>query len=128
MLQPTTWERDTFHLLAKQCTAIRRDVPLPPSTDLFPRFIVFEEIYASPQEARARVGALHSKRPPDLEGEAEKIFPLRDGFARGRRVFIVTTDALAFQETGKQLTAALQAWLAGQSMGAAGAAPCPVSP
>jgi hypothetical protein len=109
--EPSGWEKATFDLRAKRQLKIRRRTPLPEAADTYPRFVVIEETYADEQHATARLARLREP-PPGLQGEEEKIFPLRDGLAHENRVLIVTTDAVLFEPELSRLVKQLREALA----------------
>ena len=62
---------------------------------MFPRFTIIRETYESPELAGTRLKRLRD-HDPSLDDKSNSGLVLRDGFATGKDVWIVTTDATIF--------------------------------
>jgi len=62
---------------------------------MFPRFTIIRETYENPELASTRLKRLRD-HDPSLDDKSNSGLVLRDGFATGKEVWIVTTDATIF--------------------------------
>ena len=107
---PTAWEKAQFQTLAKRTVEIRSARAVPGRPDTFYRFTVIEERYADAGGAGRRLSRLGEK-PPGMSPEENKAFPLRTGFRHGETVYIVSTDALMFEDEMNRIAKELEAAL-----------------
>lgn len=104
---PTAWEKEKFGLVCKERINLKSRFPSPLGKTWYYRFVVEEEIFQDSLSAASRLDSLFVK-PPKLGPEANKVFPLRDGFAMGNRVVVIRTDAAAFKPMLKAFTISLR--------------------
>lgn len=90
-----SWERECFGLKSKRGLFIKRRRSLPGSAAMFPRFVVWEELFDDAGRAEARLaGVNRTPRCAPIE-ETEKW--LAAGFRLGAAAYILSTDALIFE-------------------------------
>ena len=114
-LPPDDWDISEFRLRSKVAVTFKAEKPLPNETEnYYCRFVLFEETYDSPNDARVRMDRLR-EISPDAPVEDRHNSPLRAGFVVDRTVYILQTDAVIFLPEVQQLTKLLAASRTGQS-------------
>jgi hypothetical protein len=99
---------ERFHLLSMRSAAFKSQAPSPLGPEWFYRFSLDEESYPDGVAATARARALLEK-PPKLSPDENKVFPLRNAFVSGARVYVVRTDVAAYTQMLDRLTRGLVA-------------------
>ena len=89
------WDQEHFGTAAVVEQDIRSLTPMAENSSTFPRFTVVREIYDQPEAASNRLKRLRD-HDPDLNDKMNARLVLRDGFATGETIWIVTTDAVVF--------------------------------
>jgi hypothetical protein len=89
------WDRQHFGPADMVEQEIRSLKPMKDDPSLFPRFTIIREIYGSQGLAEQRWRRLRD-HDPELDSKIHSGLVLRDGFVRGKNVWIVTTDAVIF--------------------------------
>ena len=108
-LPPNDWEISNFRLRIKVAVTFKAEKPLPNESDnYYCRFILFEETYDSPNDARRRLEQLH-EISPDAPVEDRHNSALRAGFVVDRTLYTLQTDAMMFFPEVKELTKLLAA-------------------
>ena len=106
-LPPDDWEISEFRLRSKVAVTFKAEKPLPNETDnYYCRFILFEETYDSPNDARVRMERLR-EISPNADVEDRHNSPLRAGFVVDRTVYILQTDAEIFLPEVQRLSKSL---------------------
>jgi len=91
------WDQEHFGSASVVEQDIRSLNPMAESSLTYPRYTVVCETYDRPEAAINRLKRLRN-HDPDLDGKMNPGLVLRDGFASGENVWIVTTDAVVFSD------------------------------
>lgn len=96
------WDQDQFGSASIVEQDIKSTAPMADQPSLFPRYTIIRETYENPELADSRLKRLRD-HDPGLDDKIHSGLVLRDGFATGKDVWIVTTDAVIFShlELGK---------------------------
>ncbi|HEU4389666.1 MAG TPA: hypothetical protein VFV34_17810 [Blastocatellia bacterium] len=87
--------------------SFRADQPVPNSSDTYCRFSLFEETYASIDDARHRLANLDIPNPEGPELERDYLSRMRTGFRIGSVTYVLQTDASIFWDEVQRLARAL---------------------
>lgn len=89
------WDRQQFGPADLVEQEIRSLNPMKDDRSMFPRFTIIRESYGNEELAQQRWRRLRD-HDPELDSKLHSGLVLRDGFVRGKDVWIVTTDAVIF--------------------------------
>jgi hypothetical protein len=100
------WEKVQFGLLSKRELFIKSVKPVPGTTRYFYRFNIWEECYSSQEKAQARL--LKLQDVPACAPVEQKEYWMAEGFQRGPVTYILSTDAVMFEEEMGRLAKRLE--------------------
>lgn len=90
------WELRDFKMQSKKIYSIRSNKKVPGEKNLYYRFTVRVEEYATETDAQKRLDHILATPPgPDSKLTAPE-YALREGFQRGKLVYVVSTDVYTF--------------------------------
>lgn len=90
------WELRDFRMRSKQIYSVKSRKKVPGSDNLYYRFTIRIEDFASVEDAQKRAEHIQSTPPgPDSKMIGPE-FALREGFQRGSRVYVISTDVYTF--------------------------------
>lgn len=90
------WELRDFQMQSKQIYNIKSTKKVPGEKNLYYRFTIRIEQYATVEDAQKRLQHIQSTPPgPDSKLTAPE-YDLREGFQRGTQVYVVSTDVYTF--------------------------------
>lgn len=111
-IDPSEWEKSQYNLQGKKRFAIKSIKPVPKNRGHYFRFLIDEEKYLNQTDAIARLNKLY-ELPPGVESKAEPNYVLRKGFRQGNLVYIVSTDAVMFEEEMQRFVIKLEKTIKG---------------
>lgn len=90
------WELRDFQMRSKQIYNIKSLKKVPGEKNLYYRFTVIIEDYATVEDAQKRLAHIRATPPgPDSKLTAPE-YSLREGFQRGTQVYVISTDVYTF--------------------------------
>ncbi len=90
------WELRDFKMRKKQIYTIKSTKKVPGEKNLYYRFTIRIEDYATVEDAQKRLAHIQSTPPgPDSKMIAPE-YDLREGFQHGTQVYVVSTDVYTF--------------------------------
>lgn len=90
------WELRDFKMRSKQIYNIKSTKKVPGEKNLYYRFTVKIEQYATVEDAQKRLAHIQSTPPGADSKMIGPEFDLREGFQRGTQVYVVSTDVYTF--------------------------------
>ncbi|NJM54040.1 MAG: hypothetical protein HC846_12055 [Blastocatellia bacterium] len=90
------WELRDFKMRSKQIYNIKSTKKVPGEKNLYYRFTIRIEQYATVEDAQIRLEHIQSTPPGADSKMIAPEFDLREGFQRGTQVYVVSTDVYTF--------------------------------
>lgn len=95
----SAWEKERFDLQSKYRLEVRSRTHVPQKPNHFYRYTVDLEVFENDIDAVERLKNL-KELPPGVDDKKGAEYLLRDGFRRGNRVYIISTNVAMFSYTG----------------------------